>query len=185
MNINELLDAEKLHLKKMHDLVQEAVQEENLLSQKLLQAEQDQNLSTGQRLADRIAEFGGSWLFIILFSFIILIWISSNAYLLLDKSFDPYPFILLNLILSCLAAFQAPVLMMSQNRQEEKDRRRARNDYLINLKAEMEIRNLHGKMDLIITDQMQAMFEIQKEQLNKIDELTRTISKLASVQNVN
>lgn len=112
--------------------------------------EAKQKSTFGERLADKIAEFGGSWTFIISFGFFIMVWISANVWLLLNKGFDPYPFILLNLILSCLAALQAPVIMMSQNRQEQKDRERAKSDYEINLRAELEIRLLHEKLDFVI-----------------------------------
>ncbi len=112
--------------------------------------ESGQKSTFGERVADKIAEFGGSWMFIISFGLFIMFWISANVWLLLNKGFDPYPFILLNLILSCLAALQAPVIMMSQNRQEQKDRERAKNDYEINLRAELEIRLLHEKLDFVI-----------------------------------
>ena len=113
--------------------------------------EDSQQQSTfGERTADKIAEFGGSWTFIISFGIFIAVWIGANVWLLLNKGFDPYPFILLNLILSCLAALQAPVIMMSQNRQEQKDRERAKSDYQINLRAELEIRLLHEKLDYVI-----------------------------------
>ena len=104
----------------------------------------------GQRIADKVAAFGGSWTFIISFLTFLLVWISINAFVLLNKGFDPYPFILLNLILSCVAALQAPIIMMSQNRQEEKDRERARKDYEINLKSEAEIRDLRDKLDKLL-----------------------------------
>ncbi|MEZ0607497.1 DUF1003 domain-containing protein [Fibrella sp. WM1] len=110
----------------------------------------DANLTFGQRLADRIADFGGSWTFILLFLGIIIVWMTTNVWYLSNRGFDPYPFILLNLVLSCLAALQAPVIMMSQNRQEERDRERARQDYEVNLKAESEIRLLQQKMDLLL-----------------------------------
>src|SRR5574338_834400 len=110
-------------------------------------------LTFGERVSDKIADFGGSWKFIFIFGSILIIWITINSYFLLSRPFDPYPFILLNLILSCIAAIQAPVIMMSQNRKEEKDRQRAINDYMVNLKAEIEIRNLHEKMDLSVIDQ--------------------------------
>lgn len=109
-----------------------------------------QNATFGERTADKIAEFGGSWTFIISFGIFIAFWISINVWLFLNKGFDPYPFILLNLLLSCLAALQAPVIMMSQNRQEQKDRERAKSDYQINLRAELEIRLLHEKLDYVI-----------------------------------
>ncbi len=135
-----------------------------------------ETLTHGQRLADHIAEFGGSWTFIISFFLVLLIWISANAYLL-TRPFDPYPFILLNLILSCLAALQAPVIMMSQNRQEEKDRERSRHDYQVNLKAELEIRMLHEKIDHLILNQQQRLFEIQQIQVEMLKEITDRLYK--------
>lgn len=128
-------------------------------------------LTLGQRVADRVADFGGSWTFIISFGFFILIWIGLNVYWFANKGFDPYPFILLNLILSCIAAIQAPVIMMSQNRQEEKDRERARNDYMINLKSELEIRMLHEKLDHLMLHQQQELIEIQKVQIEMMNDI--------------
>lgn len=112
--------------------------------------EDEKALSFGDRMADKIADFGGSWTFILSFMGFLLVWISFNIYWLSNKGFDPYPFILLNLILSCVAALQAPLIMMSQNRQEEKDRERAKEDLRINQKAEEEIRSLHRKIDLLL-----------------------------------
>ena len=129
----------------------------------------------GQKIADKVAAFGGSWKFIILFGFFILVWIMANIYLLLNKGFDPYPFILLNLILSCLAALQAPVIMMSQNRQEEKDRERATKDYMINLKSELEIRMLHEKLDHLIMHQQEELIEIQKVQIEMMNDILSRI----------
>ena len=129
----------------------------------------------GQKIADKVAAFGGSWKFIILFGFFILVWIMANIYLLLNKGFDPYPFILLNLILSCLAALQAPVIMMSQNRQEEKDRERAKKDYMINLKSELEIRMLHEKLDHLIMHQQEELIEIQKVQIEMMNDILSRI----------
>lgn len=131
----------------------------------------------GQKVADRVAAFGGSWKFIILFGVFILLWILANIYILLNKGFDPYPFILLNLILSCLAALQAPVIMMSQNRQEEKDRERAKKDYMINLKSELEIRMLHEKLDHLIMHQQEELIEIQKVQIEMMNDILTRISK--------
>lgn len=128
-------------------------------------------VTTGQKLADKVASFGGSWTFIIFFGSFICIWIIGNVYFLLNQGFDPYPFILLNLILSCLAAIQAPVIMMSQNRQEEKDRERAKKDYMINLKSELEIRILHEKIDHLIMHQQQELLEIQKEQIAMMNDI--------------
>ena len=134
----------------------------------------EENLSYGQRLADRIASFGGSWTFIIIFFAILFSWISLNLYFF-TQPFDPFPFILLNLILSCLAALQAPVIMMSQNRQEEKDRERSKHDYQVNLKAELEIRMLHEKMDHLILIQQQKLFEMQKIQIEMLQEITNRL----------
>ena len=177
MKLNELILSEELHLQKLHDLVEKSIEEEQLLSSKLMEVEEDQGLTRGQIYADRIADFGGSWTFITSFFLIILIWITLNTFILSSPSFDSYPFILLNLILSCLAALQAPVIMMSQNRKEDKDRRRARSDYLVNLKAEMEVRNLHNKIDILITDQMKSLFSIQKTQLDLLVKIEKQIAE--------
>ena len=133
--------------------------------------------SLGQRVADDVAAFGGSWKFIIFFGVFIVLWILSNIYILMNKGFDPYPFILLNLILSCLAALQAPVIMMSQNRQEEKDRERAKKDYMINLKSELEIRMLHEKLDHLIMHQQEELIEIQKVQIEMMNDILTRINK--------
>ncbi|MFT4150420.1 MAG: DUF1003 domain-containing protein [Paracoccaceae bacterium] len=116
--------------------------------------------SLGARVADRVAGFGGSWAFILGFTGVLLVWVAVNA-VLASRAFDPFPFILLNLVLSCIAALQAPLIMMSQRRQEEKDRDRAQNDYLVNLKAEIEIRLLHEKLDHLMLQQLQHMSELQ------------------------
>jgi len=131
----------------------------------------------GQIVADKVAAFGGSWTFIIAFFVFILIWICFNIFILFNKGFDPYPFILLNLLLSCLAALQAPVIMMSQNRQEEKDRERAKKDYMINLKAEVEIRMLDEKIDHLIMNQQQELIEIQKVQIEMMNDILQRIKK--------
>lgn len=141
------------------------------------------DLTLGQRVADKVATFGGSWTFIISFGFVITLWISINSWLLSIKPFDPYPFILLNLLLSCLAALQAPVIMMSQNRQEEKDRERAKKDFLINLKSELEIRLLHEKVDYLIMHQQQDLLEIQKIQVEMMDSILQKIEKINQTSN--
>jgi uncharacterized membrane protein len=130
----------------------------------LINSTEDKPLSFGDRMADKIADFGGSWTFILSFMSFLLIWISFNIYWLRNKGFDPYPFILLNLILSCVAALQAPVIMMSQNRQEEKDRERAKEDLKINQKAEEEIRSLHKKLDLLIKQHEEFRREMRKKE---------------------
>ena len=127
----------------------------------------------GQRLADRIATFGGSWRFIMIFGAVLVTWITINAAALLGKPFDPFPFILLNLILSCLAAIQAPVIMMSQNRQETRDRLTARRDYQVNLKAELEIRHLHQKIDHMLSHQWERLVAIQEVQMELINEIRK------------
>lgn len=129
----------------------------------------------GQIVADKVAAFGGSWTFIIAFFVFITIWISSNVIIFTNKEFDPYPFILLNLILSCVAALQAPVIMMSQNRQEEKDRERAKKDYMINLKSELEIRMLDDKIDHLVMHQQQELIEIQKVQIEMMNDILNRI----------
>ena len=139
--------------------------------------EDDSEGSTfGQRVADKVASFGGSWTFIISFGVFLVLWIASNIILLSNKGFDPYPFILLNLILSCIAAMQAPVIMMSQNRREEKDRERARNDYMINLKSELEIRMLHEKIDHLTIHQHEQIMEIQRQQTEMMEKLLDTLN---------
>lgn len=128
-----------------------------------------------EKLADRVAKFGGSWNFISIFFLLLFFWILTNTHFLLTKPFDPYPFILMNLILSCIAAIQAPVIMMSQNRQEAKDRIRAENDYKINLKAEVEIRTLHEKVDHLLLEQWSKMIEVQQLQLELLNEIRENV----------
>jgi uncharacterized membrane protein len=139
----------------------------------------EKGFTVGQKIADKVASFGGSWKFIILFGLFIFIWICINIFWAANKSFDPYPFILLNLILSCLAALQAPVIMMSQNRQEEKDRERAKKDYMINLKSELEIRILHEKIDHLIMHQQQELLEIQKVQIDLMQTILKHVTEKA------
>ena len=138
---------------------------------KKIKKEEKQTSTFGQKIADKVAKFGGSWTFIILFSSFLFVWIIINVYWLANKGFDPYPFILLNLILSCVAAMQAPVIMMSQNRQEEKDRGRSKKDYMVNLKSEIEIRMLHEKIDHLIMHQQQELLEIQKVQIEMMNDI--------------
>jgi len=153
------------------------MQNDQLLTDKLMSEEKKEKLTYGQRLADRVANFGGSWTFIIIFGTFLVCWIISNVIVLSNKAFDPYPFILLNLILSCIAALQAPVIMMSQNRQEEKDRDRARKDYMINLKSEMEIRLLNEKIDHLIINQQEKLMEIQQIQVDMMNDILDRIER--------
>jgi uncharacterized membrane protein len=150
--------------------VLKSMSEQKFLSRNV-DVEVEQKYTFGQRLADRIAEFGGSWRFLIIFGVILLVWIAVNTVALLRQPFDPFPFILLNLVLSCLAAIQAPVIMMSQNRQEAKDRVRADHDYRVNLKAEIEIQQLHEKMDHYLVHQWQRLLDIQNTQLEIMNRL--------------
>ncbi|SNB68304.1 Uncharacterized membrane protein [Arboricoccus pini] len=133
----------------------------------------DEKRSFADRISDGLATFGGSWRFLISFAVVLMCWMALNALLGTTAAFDPYPFILLNLVLSCLAAVQAPIIMMSQKRQEEKDRLRSLNDYRVNLKAELEIRHLHEKMDHLINRQWQRLAEIQQIQLEMMEETRR------------
>jgi uncharacterized membrane protein len=171
-HVRDLLSTEGGELSALQQEVVESMKQGDLLSRNI-NREFDQRLTFGQRLADKIADFGGSWAFISIFFFILLFWVTLNAVLLRARPYDPYPFILLNLILSCLAAVQAPVIMMSQNRQEAKDRLRGENDYRVNLKAELEIRTLHSKLDLLLTHQWQRLLEIQQIQTEMMEELAR------------
>ena len=131
----------------------------------------DENRSFGDRLADKITEVAGSWTFIISMILFLVLWVVLNVYILEEA--DPYPFILLNLILSCIAAIQAPVIMMSQNRQEAKDRLRSQNDYQINLKAELEIQHLHEKLDHLLMHQWDRLAQIQEIQLDLLSEMSK------------
>ena len=138
---------------------------------------ENETLKVGELISDKVASFGGSWKFIIIFFSILLVWIAINSIYLLIKPFDPYPFILLNLVLSCLASIQAPIIMMSQNRQEMKDRLRSENDYKINLKSEIEIRTLHEKVDHLLLDQWSKMMKIQEIQIEILEEIRKKIEK--------
>ncbi|HEV8285877.1 MAG TPA: DUF1003 domain-containing protein [Chitinophagaceae bacterium] len=170
-----LLKQENTELSEMETQVLDSITKNELLARDL-EEEMSKELTRGQRIADKIASFGGSWTFIIFFFLFLLLWMSVNILLLVKKPFDPYPFILLNLILSCLAAIQAPVIMMSQNRKEEKDRKRSQNDYKINLKAELEIKLLHEKIDHLIIHQNQRLLEIQQLQTDYLDDILKALN---------
>ncbi|MBK8193312.1 MAG: DUF1003 domain-containing protein [Lewinellaceae bacterium] len=168
--LTKLLYTNNESLRKLHEIVESTMREEELIVQNLMYPPAD-ILTRGQRISDKVARFGGSWAFIILFLVILCVWILFNALSPKDAIFDPYPFILMNLILSCIAALQAPVIMMSQNRKEEKDRQRAENDYLVNLKAELEVRNLHRKIDLLMEEQISRLIEAQDLQMRLLEDL--------------
>ena len=170
--VKEVLEDEIGELSALDQEVIESLEQHEILSSDI-EKQFEKKLTFGERLSDRIAEFGGSWKFLITFGVVIVVWIGANAVLLATRAFDPYPFILLNLILSCLAAVQAPVIMMSQNRAEARDRLRAENDYKINLKAELEIRHLHEKLDHLLRRQYNRLFEIQQIQIELLEEISR------------
>ncbi|MBI2252334.1 MAG: DUF1003 domain-containing protein [Armatimonadetes bacterium] len=170
--VQDVLEVEKGELSALDFEVIESLKKQELLS-KNVDLEFEYKLTFGERIADKVADFGGSWKFIIIFGIILTLWIIINSIILIWKPFDPYPFILLNLVLSCIAAMQAPVIMMSQNRQEAKDRLRAEHDYRINLKAELEIRHLHQKIDHLLTHQWQSLLEIQRIQIDLMEEINR------------
>jgi uncharacterized membrane protein len=154
----------------------EAIKNNSILSENI-QDEIEADLTFGQKLADRVAAFGVSWTFIIAFFSFILIWMIINIWFLATRPFDPFPFILLNLILSCLAAIQAPIIMMSQNRQEQKDRQRGEHDYKINLKAELEIKLLSEKIDHLLVHQNKKLLEIQQVQTDYLEDLMKELKK--------
>ncbi len=174
---DELLTDETAHLNKLHKIVEDTIKAEDLIIQNLLNPPIE-TLTKGQEISDKVARFGGSWKFIILFGIVLSLWILFNVVALAGYRFDPYPFILMNLILSCVAALQAPIIMMSQNRQEEKDRMRSENDYLINLKSEMQIRSLHQKMDLLLEDQIKTLFETQAKQFTLLNDINKKIDEM-------
>jgi uncharacterized membrane protein len=163
-----------------HDVV-ESLREHDLVAENV-DAQFETKLTRGQQWADFIAQFGGSWRFIAIFGVFLGVWILINAWLGL-RAADPYPFILLNLVLSCLAAIQAPVIMMSQNRKEAKDRARSEHDYKVNLKAELEIRHLHEKMDFLLKQQAQRLFALQELQIELMSELARRPSAREQANN--
>ena len=171
----EYLIHEVGELSTLEEDVLKTIQQEKIITTQREVLDKSREYSFGQRLADKVATFGGSWRFIIIFGIFIFIWMVINIVFLLDKGFDPYPFILLNLILSCLAALQAPVIMMSQNRQEEKDRERSKQDYMVNLKAELEIRILHEKLDHLIIHQQQELLNIQQIQVEMMEDIMNQI----------
>lgn len=175
--ISEFLQREVGQLDDLEKRVVQAMRDKSLVSDNPDEDEDTANLTLGQRVADKVADFGGSWTFIISFVVFLLVWIFINAFVFFNKGFDPYPFILLNLILSCVAALQAPVIMMSQNRQEEKDRSRAKNDYMVNLKSELEIRLLHEKLDHLILHQEQTLIEVQKVQIDMMNDILARVEK--------
>jgi uncharacterized membrane protein len=174
--LTSLIVQEKGELASIDQDVMDAIKNNAILSENI-QDELETDLTLGQRLADQVAAFGGSWAFIVTFFSFMLLWIMVNTWFLATKPFDSYPFILLNLILSCLASIQAPIIMMSQNRQEQKDRLRGEHDYKINLKAELEIKLLSEKMDHLLLHQSRKLLEIQEVQTDYLEDLLKEIKK--------
>ena len=174
--LSSIIEQEKGEMDVIDKDVMNALKNNSILSENI-EDEIVGRLTVGQKMADKIASFGGSWTFIIAFFSFILFWIGMNIWVLTVKPFDPFPFILLNLILSCLASIQAPIIMMSQNRQEQKDRQRAEHDYKINLKAELEIKLLSEKIDHMIVNQNKNLLEIQEIQTDYLEDLMKELKK--------
>jgi uncharacterized membrane protein len=168
--VRQVLETEVGEISALENEVLESLKKNELLSANIY-ADCDTKLTPGGLLSDKLTAFGGSWRFISLFALVMFVWIAVNSFALLKQPFDPYPFILLNLLLSCLAAIQAPIIMMSQNRMEARDRLRAEHDYKINLKAELEIRHLDEKLDHLLKQQWTRLLEIQEIQLDLMKEL--------------
>lgn len=169
--VTELLRSERGELTQLEQEVVQSLADHETLAENI-QAEFEGQRTLGEKLSDHLANFGGSWTFILIFLGILVVWMAFNVVMIGREQFDPYPFILLNLVLSCLAALQAPIIMMSQKRQEAKDRLRSENDYRVNLKAELEIRHLHEKIDHILTRQWERLAEIQQIQLEMMTDAT-------------
>jgi len=170
--VREILEREKDELSMLEENIARSMKDHELTA-KNINIEFDRQLSFGDRVSDRLADFAGSWTFITIFTVVFLVWISINAIVFVIRPFDPYPFILLNLVLSALAAIQAPVIIMSQNRQEERDRMNAEHDFQVNLNAEMEIHQLHRKIDHLLINQGERLLEIQKIQLELMEDLAK------------
>lgn len=168
--ISQIIDEETGTIKALEKDVLKSINENELIAENA-NSLAGEHKSLGDRISDKVATFGGSWRFIIIFFTVLFLWILLNSIVLMKKSFDPYPFILMNLILSCIAAVQAPIIMMSQNRQEKKDRLRSENDYKVNLKSEIEIRTLHEKVDHLLLDQWSKMMKIQEIQIEILEEI--------------
>jgi uncharacterized membrane protein len=167
--VEELLQEEHGEFSELDRQVAESLANQDTIAANVEEEFADRR-TVGERLSDHLATFGGSWVFLIVFAVFLAVWMAINSLMSSDKAFDVYPFILLNLILSCLAAIQAPIIMMSQKRQEAKDRLRALNDYRVNLKAELEIRHLHEKLDYLISKQWQRLAEIQQLQMDMMQD---------------
>jgi uncharacterized membrane protein len=170
--LTRLVEQEHGELARIDLDVMLAIQNNSILSENI-EVKKKTRRTRGQKLADQIAAFGGSWTFIISFFSFLICWMLLNTWILGRYAYDPYPYILLNLILSCIAAIQAPIIMMSQNRQEQKDRQRAENDCKVNLKAELEIKLLSEKIDHLLIHQNKKLLEIQEVQIDYLEDLMK------------
>lgn len=169
-HIEEIVRQDKGTLSNLEREVLESLSSQDILVENV-NKKFERKLTFGQRAADKVARFGGSWKFILLFIALLIVWMIINTFFFTEEGFDPYPFILLNLVLSCLAAIQAPIIMMSQNRQAQRDRMQANEEYCTNLKAELEIQHLHSKLDLFMKNQWESLLELQKIQIELTEDL--------------
>ncbi|MCB1110911.1 MAG: DUF1003 domain-containing protein [Chlamydiia bacterium] len=169
-HIESLLRGDKGRLSSFEQEVLDSLASQDILVENV-NRKFEQKLTFGQKMADRVARFGGSWKFILSFVLLLIVWMIINTFFFAEEGFDPYPFILLNLVLSCLAALQAPIIMMSQNRQAARDRLQANEEYCTNLKAELEIQHLHSKLDLFMKNQWESLLELQRIQIELTEDL--------------
>lgn len=176
--LEQLLEMQNNHQKMMHQIVLDAIREQEDLVKRLYDEDNNIHRTIGEKIADAVAGFGGSWSFIIIFFIILTGWMFFNTEFVDSQTFDPYPFILLNLVLSCLAAVQAPIILMSQNRKEARDTKRAEEEYLANLKSELKNRAIDQKLDLFINEQFKQLIEVQKVQINQLDDLEEAIKEM-------
>jgi len=178
--ISSMIAEEKGSIEELEKSVLNSINQNELLTSNI-NTSAEETLNFGDKISDKVAIFGGSWNFIIIFFIILFLWIFINSFFILKSPFDPYPFILMNLILSCIAAIQAPIIMMSQNRQEKKDRLRSENDYKVNLKSEIEIRTLHEKVDHLLLDQWSKIMEIQEIQIEILEDIRGSLPIIKKV----
>jgi uncharacterized membrane protein len=176
--VEEMMLHDRGELTELDRQVAESMSDHETIAENI-EEEFEEKRSFADILSDHMAEFGGSWAFLISFAMILVVWIGINLYMGDKEAFDAYPFILLNLVLSCIAAIQAPIIMMSQKRQEQKDRLRSLNDYKVNLKAELEIRHLHEKIDYLLSRQWQRLAEIQQLQMEQFQQ--KRLKKVKSI----
>jgi len=173
-NLNSLLEVQKSHLDKLGLIVREAIEEEELIVKKVAHPEREK-ITTAQKIADSITNFSGSIPFLLINAGLFVFWILVNTLPLGFEPLDPYPYGFLTMVVSLEAIFLSCFVLISQNRQEQKDRERSENDYLINLKAEIEVRSLHQKMDLLLQEQIETLYDTQEQQLQMLGEIKNKI----------